>query len=361
LCGIGFIYPAYFLPAAIALCILVLIRVFDWSNPKRSEHVAQCFRLVAVLGFASVVTYLYLKFLTQDRVTPSIVLPAATYSFVRLAILKSLGAFVSLAVFLVGLAVVVARDRKATNRATIILASSGLSCALLYITLEIPKPSAEYKFLLVAALFLSPFPALALQRYVSRLPRRGVPMAAATAIALVTPAAHKIYTDFPWTPPWPHTTAQQAGFDINLDENSPFAPICQILKSSTPKNTIIVVERSELHFPTVSRRALYAPPLQDLPHPGVFIVSSSLLGTIKGYGKEIIAHRRAVVGDLLNSTSLANRRAALVEILELNRPVAIILEDARHQQVQKWLAGEERAEYLFSDGVRSVWVVYPVS
>lgn len=359
LCGIGLIYPVYFAPAAIAVCCAALTFFLDRARPEKPDYFQQCLGLGAVLLTAAVVTFANVKFISVDRTIPSIILPSLSFHFAKYTLIKSVSSGVVLAVLLGGLGFAFRRCWKDNRNATIILAGSGLGIALLYILLEIPKPSAEYKFLLTAALFLAPFPVLALQPYLERLKGKALPVFALIAFVLVAPAAHKIYTDFPWTPPWPHPAADASSFDLRLKEYEPLAPLCDAIRQKTPPDAILVIEKSHVHFPTLTHRRLYAPPLQDKPHPGVFIMSNLLLETQKGYGREIITSRRLVVNELFNSPD-DNRRAQSVEqILGLKAPIAIILELPPHAALHDWLAADARNSRLFDDGIMALWLIMP--
>jgi hypothetical protein len=359
LCGIGLVYPVYFAPAAIGVCCAAFAFFLDRAGPEKPDYFQQCLGLGVVLIAAAAVTYANVKSLSVDRTTPSMILPSLSLHFAKYTLIKSVSSAVVLALLLGGLGFAFRRCWKDNRNATIILAGGGLGSALLYLFLEIPKPSAEYKFLLTAALFFAPFPALALQPYLERLKGKALPVFALIAFALAAPAAHKIYTDFPWTPPWPHPAADAGSFDLRLKENEPMSPLCDAIRQKTPPDAILVVEKSNVHFPTLTHRRLYAPPLQDKPHAGVFIMSDLLLATQKGYGKEIIADRRLVVNELFNSPDYIRREQSVEHILGLKAPVAIILEMPRHAALQEWLATDARNSRLFDDGVMTLWLIVP--
>lgn len=359
LCGIGYIYPVFLAPAIIATCCFSVARYFEKGQSQFESFFSQSLKIGAVTLVSVILTYAYLKVLTADRTTPSLILPTLSSSFVRHAAIKSVGGIVTLAVLLAGLGFVFVRSWKSHRSATLILCGGGLGSALLYVLLEIPKPSAEYKFLLTAGLFLSPFPALASALIADGSNRRKVLAFIIIAAVLSASAAHKVYTDFPWSPPWIHIGAEPSGFDLKIDRSDPMAAIVEAIRVNTPPETVVVAERASFHLPTVARRSLFAPPLQELPHAGVFIVSNTLLSTMKGYGNGIVDRRRSIVNRLFHSENENLRSLALAEMLDLNRPVAIILENRKDADLKNWLQSDVSNLNLFDDGERSLWIVRP--
>ena len=359
LLGVGVVYSVYFAPAAVAVVLAAVMIFMDKSRSDQRERIRQCLQLGTVLALSAVLTYAFVKFVSVDRTTPPIILPAFTINFAKYAILKSASSFFVLFLFLAGLAVAFRRCWKLNPDATIIVAGCGLSSAALYVLLEIPTPSAEYKFLLSAGLSLAPFSALALQPYFAVRKNLRLPVFSAVALLLMLPWIHKLYTDFPWTPPWPHVAADASNFELRLPPDEPLAPLCEAIRQQTPEDTILVMEKTEVHFPTLTHRRLYAPPLQDLPRAGVFIISSLLLGNQKGYGKEIISDRRAVVKELFNASDDAARSRAIGEIAKQQAPIAVVTELPQHSALRSWLQADPKNTVLFDDGVRTLWLVDP--
>ncbi len=359
LLGVGLIYPVYFAPAAVAVVLTVLTIYTDRAASDRRDRIRKCIQLGIILLLSTVLTYAFVKFVSADRTTAPLNLPSFSINFAKYAILKSASSFFVLLLFLIGLAAAFRRCWQENRDATIIVAGCGLSSAAFYVLLEIPTPSAEYKFLLSAGLSLAPFPALALQPYLVKLKNMRTPVFAIIAMVLIAPWVHKLYTDFPWTPPWPHIAADASNFELRLPANEPLAPLCEAIRQKTPPNSILVMEKTEVHFPTLTHRRLYAPPLQDLPRAGVFIISSLLLGNQKGYGKEIISNRRAVVKELFNASDDVERSRALGEIAKLHAPIAIVTEMPQHSALRSWLEADTKNIRLFDDGVRTLWLIEP--
>jgi hypothetical protein len=167
-----------------------------------------------------------------------------------------------------------------------------------------PRYEAEYKYVLTAAICLSAFPSLALEAVVTRLKRLALPALALASLVLAGPFVHKVYRDWPWTKAWTAdgTFVSEGGprldlrgFDSRLDPGEQLAACVTALREGTPKDTIVVVAKTALHLPTLTRRKLYVPPLQKEGLPGMAMDTDYLLIAIKGYDKREIGTRRSTV------------------------------------------------------------------
>jgi hypothetical protein len=81
---------------------------------------------------------------------------------------------------------------------------------------------------------------------------------------------------------------------------------------------------------------------------------------VRGYNPHVLENRRLIVEGLFNPVDNERRRQSLEEILELNHPVALILEMPRHSALQEWLAENGQNLRLFDDGNMAVWVIEPL-
>lgn len=361
LVGIGLIYPVYFGPVVIAAVLACAIWAFLQRTSGDTDHFRKSAAIGAAVVAASVITFAYLKVLTEDRVTPTIIFPTLSISSLKYSTLKALGSIIVLGPMLTG-AVLCFRHFLRDKQKFIpelTMFTAGLACAAMYVLLEIPKPSAEYKFLLVAGIFLAPFPSLAVQPYFDRFQRKELLLTCVLGGVLAIPSGHKIYTDFPWTPPWEHPSAHTEGFDIRLDNDEPFAKVCESIRTKTPQETVLVVERSDLHYPTLTRRRLFAPPHQSLPHAGVFLMSSLLLGSQKGYGNRIVKERMTIVDQLYKSADNHIRNNSLQQILSLAAPAAVVLDLNEDAGLRDWLKDSYPDGMIFDNGATAVWLVRP--
>ncbi len=99
-------------------------------------------------------------------------------------------------------------------------------------------------------------------------------------------------------------------------------------------------------------------PFKDEFIPGVGLPSDHLLKNVKGYDGELIESRRATVGQLLYGDRAA-RTSALAKLLELNRPLAVVLEEEPHRELIDWLGSETPAALLYRDADLSLWLIQP--
>jgi hypothetical protein len=237
----------------------------------------------------------------------------------------------------------------------------------LNLLLEIPFWANEYKFLFTAAICMSPFAALATEKIRERFKAKTVGVFAVLVLVLVTPFVHKIYRDFPWRRVYKyspsvsvrHPSVESTSFDLRLNENEFMSAMCDVIREGTTPNTLLVIESTDIHLPTLTQRRLFAPPEQEEQRPGVNMSSIDLLANVRGYGEQIIADRRSIVKDLFNSEENEIRRLSLEKILQLNRPIALILEIPRHASLRTWLATDPNNLLLFEDGATEVWIIKP--
>jgi hypothetical protein len=299
-----------------------------------------------------------LKFLTVDRVTSSIELPSLTADYIKYTLLKVMSSIVAVSLYLAALILVIPKIWKRKRDAVVVIVAGAAGSLLLNALLKIPFWGNEYKYLFTAAICLASFPALALESFVSRMKSKAYPIFVFIILILILPLAFKLYRHFPWIPV-AHPAADARVFDLRLDDGEKSSSIFDAIRNGTNSDTVLVVEKSGLHLPTLTQRTLYAPAAQEKPHPGVNIPSNDILGNIRGYDKRMIKARKKNVSDLFNSSDIEERKRSLDQILELNRPLAVILEKPKHFALQNWFAGDTRNQLLFEDETYSVWIIMP--
>lgn len=359
LSGIGIIYPILFAPAVIVVGALGLTPFLNGRKSLKADSFRKSFPLIVVLLIAGFITFVHLKFLTIDRVTEAIRFPSFTYAFAKYTLLKVHGSIVAVALLVAAFNFVFLKFWREKRNATFILTMGAIGSLLLNIFLELPYWGNEYKFIFTAAICLAPFSALAIEPILERLEKKAVLVFTLITLLLLAPLVHKIYKDYPWRLPIPHPVVNAQKFDLRLVDQDRMATLCNILREKTPTNTLLVLERTELHFPTLTRRRLYVPPDQEDSRPGVNIPSVDILTLVKGYNKQLIKDRKLIVTDLFNSPDLDRRAQAIKQILKLNKPLAVILELPRHAALNEWLASEGTNLRLFDDGNIVAWLVEP--
>ncbi len=359
LSGIGIIYPILFVPAALVIGAMALTPFLNGIKPLKADRFRQSFPLFAVLLIAGLITFANLNFLTVDRVTGAIRFPSLTYEYAKYTLLKIHGSVVAVILLLAAFGFVFRKYWREKRNAAFILTIGAFGSLLMNIFLELPYWGNEYKFMFTAAICLAPFSALAIEPILERLKQKAVLVFALVTLVLSAPLINKIYKDYPWRLPIPHPVVIADNFDLRLDSQNPLADLCNTIRQKTSSNTLLVIERTELHFPTLTRRRLYAPPDQEDSRPGVNIPGVDILTLVKGYNKQIVKDRKLIVADLFNSTDAGRRAQALQQILQLNQPLALILEMPRHAALNEWLAADEKNLRLYDDGKITVWVIEP--
>ncbi len=359
LSGIGIIYPILFVPAALIVGALALTPFLNGIKPLQADRFRQSFPLFAVLFIAGLITFANLNFLTVDRVTGAIRFPSFTYEYAKYTLLKSHGSVVAISLLAAAFIFVFRKYWREKRNAVFILAIGAIGSLLMNIFLELPYWGNEYKFMFTAAICLAPFTALAIEPLFERLEQKAVLVFVIITILLSAPLVHKIYKDYPWRLPIPHPVVNAQNFDLRLAEADRMAILCKTLREKTTPNTLLVIERTELHFPTLTRRRLYAPPDQEDSRPGVNIPGVDLLTLVKGYDKQLVKDRKTIVADLYNSTDADRRAQALQQILQLKKPLALVLEMPRHAALNEWLAADEKNIRLYDDGSAAVWLIEP--
>lgn len=355
LCAIVIIYPIIFLPAFMITFAKLVLLLVNRNNVAEKKSFRKIISLTLILVAVGVIALIYLKFLTVSRVTESIKFPSLSINSAKYFLLKSQGSIVALSLLLAGFCLTIRKLWAEKRNAVTILIVGAFGSLLLNLFLEIPFWVNEYKFLFTAAICLSPFPALASEPLIKHLKKKSLPVSVLFLIVLSAPLVHKLFMDYPWQNAKPPAINDQ-NFDLRLDDTEPFAALCDTIRQKTSVDTILVIEQSEIHFPTLTGRKLYAPPKQEGLRAGVNISSNDLLARVRGYDKKIIDDRKTVVNDFFNTFESDQRAESLEQMLSLNRPIAIVLELPRHRTLNEWL-GTNGYVQLFNDDNKVVWLI----
>jgi hypothetical protein len=357
LCGIGIIYPILFPPAFALVVAKAIGMLLSWPKPGGRVIYRQILPLCVVLLIAAIVTFVHYEFVTQDRVSGGVRLSHLT-ALMR----KILDFFIVTGPLLAGLGLSFSRCWKERPSATLVLVLGALASFALYIVFRLNSQqwTSEYKFIFTAAVCLAPFPPLALENLMDRLGRRALPVFTVIAIMFVFPLAHKVYLRRPHWLPSNRPVVDMQHFDLRLDPSEKFSKLCRTIRLRTPITSIILAEEYQIHFPTLTRRQLYVP-LHDTARPGVNTGSDLQLKVTRGYDAQLIDERRSTLIDLFYSDSKGQRAKAFDQVLELNRPLVIVIDQGRHSSLLKWLTKEGKGNSLYRGNGFVVWLVEPIS
>jgi hypothetical protein len=348
---LGIMYPIM-LPGALA----VLGGKGLYLLMRRSEANAAWVMLLSSYSVIVVVTMVaaqvQISFLSADRINHSM-----WVSPVSKILLQIPRALLTLSILLVGYLLVLRRNLRPLPESSFVLGLAGLLCAGLFVCVSIVWDD-EYKFLHAACIMLAPFPALAVQAHLSDLGiGRKILAAGVALLMLVTPAVIKLKREWPFLPPTPIPMLDLSGFDLRLAKSDPRRPMFDAIRTRTDKDTIVVVESSVVHLPTLTQRSLYITPHLDQRRMGVNMLADRILDDLKGFDPARIASRRAIVHTLYRSTVTAARGAALSELKALRRPLLILLDTTEHAVLLDWLAQTSEGAELTRNGRTVAWLV----
>ncbi len=351
LASLGLIYPILFPPALAVVGAKVIALLVDRSSPSQAVPYRQILSLTLALIVAGILTFSHLEFVTQDRVTSAMSLSHAL-TFIR----KTVDGLLATSPLLAGLLLVFPRYWRIRRTSILVLILGALASYVLYVVFRLPHWRNEYKFVFTAAICLAPFPSLALERFLNGLGRKALPVLALLALTLAAPFAHKLWFWFGEVNP---PVLDVRGFDLKLDEDEPFSGLSNAIRERTPSDTLLVMAQADLHFPTLTRRALYVPPPSEAPRAGINLTSDHVLANVKGYDKAILDQRRRTVAGLFDGTDSAERGQSLDRILELHRPVAIVIDGERHGALLSWLEEERLGSPVYEGAGSILWLIEP--
>jgi hypothetical protein len=177
-------------------------------------------------------------------------------------------------------------------------------------------------------------------------------------LVLAAPFAYHVYTQadtMAYTEPGP--PMDLSAFDLRLDSPTALAQAYDVIRRQTPVATMLLLDKADLHVPTLTQRQLYVPPVQQNPYPGVLVTSDETLTEAKGYDKSILETRRATLTQLFDGNNGAERSSALARVLAFRRPVALLLDTQRDAALLAWLQATHEGQSLYSAGKVDVWMI----
>ncbi len=356
LCSAGLLYPVLF-PAAAALAgIAVSMQLFGRFPSRRSGLNFATVALSWLILAAGIITFWYVAVITQDSRPGAVALWGMKTSFLHV-----ISAILVTSPLVAGL-VWTWRHHAAPPGAILLLVLGALASAMFLCVFKLRGiGGVEYKFMFTLAICLAPFAALGSMNAFNRFGRPAILGFAALATLLAVPLIDAMSNGYPWLaeaglsvePP----RLELAGFDLNLAPGERFGDVTTAIRTLTPVESVLVVRNGDLHFPTLTQRTLYAPPIQSKPHPGINIIAKDLLVDNKGYSPELVTRRRRIVNELYSSPDDTQREQALGQLLSLKRPLVILLARAADASLEQWLGKQALGKNLFEDKEFSVWLV----
>ena len=278
---------------------------FDALASRKQLPYKESLALGLIVFIAACVTLIHLKVLTHDRGSEVMVAFSTTWEMKIKALALAVAGFP----LLVCLAFVFARCWQAARGAIVILVLGALASGILNVVFDVRNYRNEYKYIFTLAICLAPFPSLALEPLMTRLKRKAVPVFAIVTLILAAPFAHKVYEFWPFGEQFGDRDIpllDGRNFDLRLDSSNPLAGLMDAIRQKTPTDSILVLENSKIHFPTLTRRRLFVPPVDRNPL-GVHVKADNLLKKSRGYDAHMIDERRLTVKALFHSDDASGR------------------------------------------------------
>jgi hypothetical protein len=353
--ALGVIYPILLPAAAAVVGARWLVTAGKRLRTTTNMLATEVLGLPAILLVALIVTLVQVKFLTEGRSSTTLV-SLNTFHDIRLTGVET---FVVMSPLIIAFAIWLARNWRTRPGAASVLGIGALASCGLFVVFDVPWFRNEYKFIFTAAICLAPFPSLLMEPLLERLGRLAVAGVVVLAAILAVPFALGIQSNSPshlYTELGPVTDADQ--FDLRLVTGR-MARLTDAIRTDTPIDSLLVVDNADLHLPTLTQRHMFVAPATAQPYPGVLVTSDDMLTLVKGYPQSLVDERRAVVRALLDSDQSAQRWPALQQILALNRPLALIIDEQHQAGVIGWLVEQGIGKPVYTDEGMDVWLIEP--
>jgi hypothetical protein len=354
LVGIGLIYPIVF-PAACSILIARIVTFLASRRDRAESGYAECIGLSVVLLLAGTLTVFHTVLMTQDRVLWAVEL---RYRPMQIALMTLKSTIVTLPL-LIGLAWALGNAWKRSPNGCLIALLSAAGSLGLHALLQLNGTVVnQYKYIFTAAICLAPLAGLALQTLLEHSGKWALPLLASIGIVAAMPLVDRVYAGrVHWMPP-ERPLVDAGNFDLRLAGGGDLAGLCDAIRLKTPRYAILILDRADVHFPTLTRRRLFVPPPHD-NRAGVNINSDYLLHQTRGYDQKLIDHRRNVLSELFRTRDSQKIEKSIREMLRLRKPLGIVLDKNRHQFLIEWLSANQFGEVVYQGGKYVLSVVSP--
>jgi hypothetical protein len=233
----------------------------------------------------------------------------------------------------------------------------------MYAVLSLPGFDNEYKFISTAAIAVTPFLCVGVERLAARLrtPRWLAPGLGVAATAALTAVGIEYLNMLMRPYDWEIQPALiHDGRTVRLGEGERFAAIADALRTNTPDDAVIAAGDLQIHLPAYAQRPVYAPFNGETKSPLLGIENNALLTKVKGYPRQLLRARQAVLTKLFAPESDAtDRQDAIIEISALNRPIAVVTQKSADQMLEAWLRENSRTSVILESEDLSLWLVRP--
>jgi hypothetical protein len=347
--GLAFVYP----PLVPPLLALIAARLVVAAMQDRAGATTLARQLSIAAMLVALATAIVLRVIALDR-HAGIGLGFSDAWNLKIKLAESVVVLAPL-----GVAVLLALVRRAAADAvaawTLVLAAAG--SAGLYALFSVPPGRNEYKFVLTAAMCLAPLAALGADAFLARGGRWRAALAGTVLLGVVGSGVHALTRERGSGSPDP--VLRLNAFRVTLDSAHHQAASLATVATRTPTNTIVLVDSSDVHVPTFTQRAMFAPPLMNVEFRGVGLRTLELLESVRGYGADAVAQRQAVARQFFQARAAHDRMDALRAIQSLRRRVGVLLEQQRQRTLTQLLADSAGGTILHRDARWAVWFWSP--
>ncbi len=352
------IYPL-FLPVGCGIIGARIVAVwFNQDAKARSSRRSEAVALFIAMAVTCTLAFPYLEIILQDRIGGSG--PRLDFSMYQIKKVAHTGFALILPV--AAFAFVARRLWPGMQTALLVIGLTAVGLIALHIFVHIPNWRGEYKFIMAAAVILTPFVGVAIEPWVAALQKNGritaVFAVAAASLAIATPSSIRLFTEFGYGPV-ERPDVFIDGLDLRYAASEPLAGALDTIRTRTPPSTLIVFAQKKYYLPTIARRTAFTPYDQFEALAGVGFPINYMLFSVKGYDTQKSAYRVASVTNLYFGDNDDVRAEALGEMLALARPVAIIINRSTEQDLEAWLGTTNGAAAIHEDDSHAVWLVYP--
>jgi hypothetical protein len=353
LVSLGLFY-SILLPAAFVIVgAKMLLLCVDYRRNRNPGALREVSSWAAISVVSALVTFAQIKFLTQGRASA----PLARFNDLHTMKYESIITVVALSLLLLGFVLTVVRCWQTNSKAVFILAMGAAASCMAYVLFDIPWWRNEYKFIFTAAICLAPFAALALERVLKRMGKLTLPAVALATLVLASPFIYKTY----WQPYYwytrPGPLADASHFELELDGQQPLAGLLNTIRQKTPTDSLLVLQNTAIHYPTLTSRQLYVAPADTKPQPGILVTNDEVLTLIKGYPQQLVDDRRSTVKALFDSADPAQMSKALDRILQFQRPLVLVLDERGQASLRGWLVSQGIGKPLTQADGLIVWLI----
>jgi hypothetical protein len=239
----------------------------------------------------------------------------------------------------------------------IYLLMAGMCSIFLYLVTYLGEN--EYKFIMAATIPLAPLSAAGLERMVRRFSRGKWILSFAVPLFLIMIMLlyfFRLHVHIPRSLANAPAVSENS-FWIALSPSEGDAAWTQAVRSTTPRDTILIARDSHIHLgPFVARSLLLPAALDGEMNSGYSLPNRLYLVEQRGYPEAVYEQRLEII-QLLYAESNSDRLFWTLTVLqELNRPLAIHFSDNSTPSLL-WLKEQGIGQLLFSDEKNTVWLI----